>query len=41
VNSSAFGRGEVIDIDGLALTIKFDNGATKKLNVQFARLDKI
>jgi DNA helicase-2/ATP-dependent DNA helicase PcrA len=41
VRSSAFGNGEVIDVDGLALSIRFDNGSTKKLNVQFARLEKI
>lgn len=41
VNSSAFGKGEIIDIDGLAVTIKFQNGKTKKLNVQYARLEKI
>ena len=41
VNSSAFGNGEIIDIDGLAVTVKFKNGKTKKLNTQYARLDKI
>ena len=41
VKSPAFGEGEVIDIDGLALTIKFDSGQTKKLNVEFARLEKM
>lgn len=41
VNSSAFGNGEIIDIDGLAVTVKFKNGKTKKLNIQYARLDKI
>lgn len=41
VRSSAFGKGEVIEIDGLALTIKFDDGKTKKLNAEYARLEKI
>jgi hypothetical protein len=41
VRSTAFGNGEVIDVDGLALTIRFDNGQTKKLNAEYARLEKI
>jgi DNA helicase-2/ATP-dependent DNA helicase PcrA len=41
VRSASFGNGEVIDVDGLALTIAFDNGQTKKLNAEYARLDKI
>jgi DNA helicase-2/ATP-dependent DNA helicase PcrA len=41
VRSNAFGNGEVTDVDGLALTIKFDNGQTKKLNAEYARLEKI
>jgi DNA helicase-2/ATP-dependent DNA helicase PcrA len=41
VRSAAFGNGKIIDIDGLALTIKFDNGQTKKLNAEYARLEKI
>ena len=41
VRSFQFGQGEVVDVDGMALAIKFDNGQTKKLNVEFARLDKI
>lgn len=41
VRSAAFGTGEVIEVDGLALTIKFDNGCTKKLNAEYARLEKI
>jgi hypothetical protein len=41
VRSSAFGNGEVIDVDGLALTIQFDTGQTKKLNAEYARLEKI
>jgi DNA helicase-2/ATP-dependent DNA helicase PcrA len=41
VRSAAFGSGEVIDVDGLALTIRFDSGQTKKLNAEYARLEKI
>lgn len=41
VRSAAFGSGEVIEVDGLALTIKFDDGRTKKLNAEYARLEKI
>jgi DNA helicase II / ATP-dependent DNA helicase PcrA len=41
VRSAAFGIGEIIDIDGLAVTIKFDKGTTKKLNAEYARLEKL
>lgn len=41
VRSAAFGKGEVADIDGLAVTISFDDGVTKKLNVEYAHLEKI
>ena len=41
VRSQAFGEGSVIDIDGLALTIEFDKGQTKKLNAEYARLEKL
>ncbi len=41
VSSATFGKGEIIDVDGLALTIKFDSGNTKKLNAEYARLKKI
>ncbi len=41
VRSSAFGKGEVLDVDGLAVTVKFDNGTTKKLNAEYAHLEKI
>ena len=41
VRSSAFGVGEIIDIDGLAVTIAFQNGQTKKLNAEYARLEKL
>ncbi|HEY1085640.1 MAG TPA: UvrD-helicase domain-containing protein [Candidatus Saccharimonadales bacterium] len=41
VKSSQFGEGEVIDIDGLAVTVRFSSGQTKKLNVEYARLVKL
>lgn len=41
VRSSQFGMGEVIDIDGMAVTVEFASGQTKKLNVEYARLEKI
>lgn len=41
VRSSAFGTGEITDIDGMAVTIQFDNGQSKKLNAEYARLEKI
>lgn len=41
VRTTAFGKGEVIDIDGMAVTISFDDGITKKLNVEYAHLEKI
>lgn len=41
VKSAAFGVGEVIDVDGLAVTIAFQNGQTKKLNAEYARLERV
>jgi DNA helicase-2/ATP-dependent DNA helicase PcrA len=41
VRSSTFGCGKIVEIDGLALTIKFDDGRTKKLNAEYARLEKV
>jgi len=41
VKSAAFGVGEVIDVDGLAVTIAFKNGTTKKLNAEYARLERL
>lgn len=41
VRSSQFGLGEIIDIDGMAVTVQFASGQTKKLNVEYARLEKI
>ena len=40
VRSPQFGVGEVIEVDGLAVAVAFENGKTKKLNVEFARLEK-
>lgn len=40
VLSPQFGSGEIIDIDGLAVTVRFSSGQTKKLNVEYARLQK-
>ncbi len=40
VRSVQFGVGEIIDIDGMAVTVAFANGQTKKLNVEYARLEK-
>lgn len=41
VRSAQFGVGEVIDIDGMAVTVRFTSGQTKKLSVEYARLEKI
>lgn len=41
VRSAQFGIGEVIDIDGMAVTVQFTSGQTKKLNVEYARLEKL
>lgn len=41
VRSPSFGVGEIIDSEGLGVTVKFDDGTVKKLNVEFARLEKI
>lgn len=41
VKSSVFGKGEIKDIDGMAAEIEFENGKTKKLNIEFAKLEKI
>jgi DNA helicase-2/ATP-dependent DNA helicase PcrA len=41
VRSAQFGVGEVVDIDGMAVTVRFTSGTTKKLNVEYARLEKI
>lgn len=41
VRSPQFGIGEVVDIDGMAVTVQFASGQTKKLNVEYARLEKL
>lgn len=41
VRSAQFGTGEVVDIDGMAVTVEFASGQTKKLNVEYARLEKV
>lgn len=41
VVSQRFGTGEIIDIDGLAVSVRFNPGGVKKLNVEFARLKKV
>jgi len=41
VKSAQFGEGEIIDVDGLAVTVSFSSGQTKKLNVEYARLERI
>lgn len=41
VKSQQFGEGEIIDVDGLAVTVQLANGTTKKLNVEYARLRKL
>ena len=40
VQSPQFGEGEIIDVDGLAVTVQFVHGATKKLNIEYARLQR-
>ena len=41
VRSPQFGQGEIVDIDGLAVTVQFTSGVTKKLNVEYARLERV
>ena len=41
VRSAAFGDGEIIEVDGMAVTVAFLSGQTKKLNAEFARLQKL
>lgn len=41
VRSAQFGEGEIIDIEGMAVTVKFASGQTKKLNIEYARLEKL
>jgi DNA helicase-2/ATP-dependent DNA helicase PcrA len=41
VRSPQFGEGEIVDIEGLAVSIAFVNGSTKKLNIEYARLERL
>jgi DNA helicase-2/ATP-dependent DNA helicase PcrA len=41
VRSAAFGIGEIIDVDGMAVTVAFRGGQTKKLNAEYARLERV
>ena len=41
VRSPQFGVGEVVDLDGMAVAVKFASGATKKLNIEYARLERL
>ena len=41
VRSPQFGVGEIVDIDGLAVAVEFETGTRKKLNVEYARLEKL
>ena len=38
VRSAQFGDGTVIDVDGMAVSVAFDSGQMKKLNIEYARL---
>ena len=41
VRATAFGDGDIVEIDGMAVTIQFDRGGMKKLNAEYARLEKL
>ena len=41
VRSVQFGAGTIVDIEGMAVTVNFDSGQRKKLNVEYARLERI
>ena len=41
VRSAQFGKGEIVDIDGMAVSVAFESGQTKKLNVEYARLERV
>lgn len=41
VRSRQFGDGEIVDVDGLAVSVSFDSGTVKKLNIEFAHLEKL
>ena len=38
VRSPQFGVGEVVDVDGMAVTVQFDRGGTRKLDIENAQL---
>lgn len=41
VKSPSFGTGTVVEVDGMAAVVEFDDGKTKKLNIEYARLEKL
>jgi DNA helicase-2/ATP-dependent DNA helicase PcrA len=41
VRSAQFGAGTITDVDGLAVTVVFDSGQSKKLNVEYAHLERL
>jgi len=41
VRSAQFGSGTIVDIDGMAVTVACDRGQSKKLNVEYARLERL
>lgn len=41
VRTPLFGPGEVVEVDGMAVVVEFDTGQVKKLNAEFARLEKL
>ncbi len=41
VRTAAFGEGEIMDIDGMAVTLRLDSGLVKKVNAEYARLEKL
>lgn len=41
VHSRQFGDGEIVDVDGMAVSVRFDSNQTKKLNIEYARLTKL
>ena len=41
VKSASFGIGEIVDVDGMAVSIRFSDGKIKKLNAEYANLQKV
>lgn len=41
VTSAQFGNGTIVDTDGMAVTVAFDGGQTKKLNIEYAHLSRL